>query len=669
MDNNTIIEEPEDINRLEHAYNTENQKPSSKGKINSDNIKDSLYKSLYLKTKDSKDDISEIDFMIGKMSHIGKKSHDLLYTLNPDHVNPRIETKRKENKKEKKKSTMTVPSIAALGLGGLIVSNKMDGAAENYIVNPAKKLYNKLFKKENSDKDDVDESNIFGLTESDKGILAKLQGNTNRESKILDTIVRKFSLGGIPSFVSLLFGFGPGSPILKFFFDKIKLYGQTLYDLFVKVIKKCYNFVKEAVLNPDGIVGSVVGWIGNVVHSNISLFVEREHTSAKFDRVESNPINKSGFDFAAVVHKLTFGLLGRPAADDEYSNVDSDSTNKKSSLNDLLNLKRPDASDGSASNIEFGSGNFDPGQSVSAAALASAKVYPIGNGRWASNNPILNRFIAAESMGNPKAGNKSYKGLMQMGPKEARTWGVSNIWDAQQNFEGGKKYAMYHARELEKRGIPVTALTLYLAHQQGLGGITAIWKASKGQAQLPAEIRSNMNNNGGSGKSPAEFMAYWSRRIESDHNTFATKYSGAKFLGASPQTSEKQTAKPMGDSLDNPPPEAKSQKPEESYNIVFPTSILPPEEKVSKHSKNNVQALIAKPAPTNFHKAQSTKHNTNQVPKTQSYSVNSNSSNTQNQPTYANRTESSTASINKNKSSISVWEEMLHKDLTGNMMA
>lgn len=662
VDDNTL-DEMEPANRLELAYDQENKLKGSQEKVNLSTVKDSLYKSLYVKTKYSEDKVSEIDFMMDKMTMIGEKSHDMLYHLNPEHVNPRIEKQPEEKTKKEKKSNMVLPAIGALGLGGAALTAQYSSEMKDTIVNPIKSLYEKLTGK--NDKEGGDENNIFGLTESDRQVLSKLQDGTKKEAGVLDNIVRKFSLGGIPSFASLLFGFGDKTPLMTFFFNKIKLYGQALYDLFGKIIKKSYNYVKLAMLNPIVNPASALSWIASTVTKGVDLFVEREQTSGGLYR-EANPINHAGIDLAGIVKHLTFGF-----GNIDTSDIASEDRKKgkRTSLSRMLGLETPDTEEGAsgASNVEFGSGNFDPGQSVTAGALASAKVYPIGNGRWASNNPILNRFIAAESMGDPKAGNGSYKGLMQMGPSEARTWGVSNIWDAKQNFEGGKKYAMYHARELEKRGVPVTALTLYLAHQQGLAGVTAIWKASKGQAQLPAAIRSNMNNNGGSGKSPAEFMAYWSRRIESDHNAFVTKYSGSKFLAKAPT---EETAKPQGDALDDIPymedPNSVANPEEEQQpEIIFPTSILPPEAKTAPKISNdiplnriaNTQPKVKKSKPPKA--AKHAANLTNNLAKPSQHEM----------PINTNKSENNIQHIGNVITNSSVWEQLIFKDLTGNMMA
>ena len=116
--------------------------------------------------------------------------------------------------------------------------------------------------------------------------------------------------------------------------------------------------------------------------------------------------------------------------------------------------------------------------------------------------------------------NKSgYKGLFQMGNSEFAKFSpnpTGSPLDPYNNAMAAANYMMYHAKEMKKREIPVTPENLYLAHQQGLGGITTINKAAKaGQADVMSpDIRRNMLNNppqDGKGKTsnPSEFMSRW----------------------------------------------------------------------------------------------------------------------------------------------------------------
>ena len=126
-----------------------------------------------------------------------------------------------------------------------------------------------------------------------------------------------------------------------------------------------------------------------------------------------------------------------------------------------------------------------------------------------------------ESKGDPNAKSKSgsYLGLYQMGKAEFAKHHVAgtpnNIFDPLANAMAAASYMSYHSKEMQKRGIPVNATTLYLAHQQGLGGVSSIYKAANGQGTLSAGTMANMKNNPpqderGATTNPNEFINRWS---------------------------------------------------------------------------------------------------------------------------------------------------------------
>ena len=126
-----------------------------------------------------------------------------------------------------------------------------------------------------------------------------------------------------------------------------------------------------------------------------------------------------------------------------------------------------------------------------------------------------------ESKGDPNAKSPSgkYLGLYQMGTSEFANHHVAgtpnNIFDPLANAMAAASYMSYHSKELQKRGIPVNATTLYMAHQQGLGGAASIYKAANGQGTLSAGTMANMKNNPpqderGATTNPNEFINRWS---------------------------------------------------------------------------------------------------------------------------------------------------------------
>ncbi|WP_395147142.1 D-alanyl-D-alanine carboxypeptidase family protein [Moraxella atlantae] len=148
--------------------------------------------------------------------------------------------------------------------------------------------------------------------------------------------------------------------------------------------------------------------------------------------------------------------------------------------------------------------------------IASSTIKQLPNGRWVSDNPILDKFIAVESSGNANAKNGSFKGLFQLGDK---FYNLKNPFDARENFEVAKQTLLTNKKALEQAGIPVNETTLYLAHQQGLKGFKEIWNAAQNGTQVSKKIRGHMDSNKGTGKTAKEFIDYWSERINTVYAT------------------------------------------------------------------------------------------------------------------------------------------------------
>lgn len=116
---------------------------------------------------------------------------------------------------------------------------------------------------------------------------------------------------------------------------------------------------------------------------------------------------------------------------------------------------------------------------------------------------VLRRFAYIESRYNPKAKNGSSRGLMQMQPA---AWADASkyiilppykeaVWDALQNARAGAAYINNNRKVLTRLGYtgPWDVAHMYLAHQQGAGGLLNMWKAANGQ---PSKISvANMEKN------------------------------------------------------------------------------------------------------------------------------------------------------------------------------
>lgn len=126
-----------------------------------------------------------------------------------------------------------------------------------------------------------------------------------------------------------------------------------------------------------------------------------------------------------------------------------------------------------------------------------------------------------ESNYNPRSYNElsGAKGMFQFIPSTARQYGLSNPWDPTASADAAARFAADNADGLRKAGLPVTPGTLYLAHQQGLGGAVALLRnpdARAVDALASAGINPrNITANGGTpGMTARQFAGMWDRKVE-----------------------------------------------------------------------------------------------------------------------------------------------------------
>lgn len=130
-------------------------------------------------------------------------------------------------------------------------------------------------------------------------------------------------------------------------------------------------------------------------------------------------------------------------------------------------------------------------------------------------DPTMMKAMAwIESNFNAKAHNKSSaSGVYQFVNSTAKQYGLSGKqFDPMANTQAYVKLLNDNMAGLKRYGIEVNAANLYLAHQQGLGGLKQITNEAKGYGRMDADVRRNMKNNpSGYAKddSAAEFLRGW----------------------------------------------------------------------------------------------------------------------------------------------------------------
>ena len=131
---------------------------------------------------------------------------------------------------------------------------------------------------------------------------------------------------------------------------------------------------------------------------------------------------------------------------------------------------------------------------------------------------FLQTMARIESRGNPNAVSPTgATGIFQFTRGTGTQYGLvgpgfDNRKNQRANVMAGAQLAQDNAKALKRAGLPATPAYLYLAHQQGVGGAKAITRAAMAGTEVSANIRKNMNHNGGKGLTPAQFLEKWDKK-------------------------------------------------------------------------------------------------------------------------------------------------------------
>lgn len=136
----------------------------------------------------------------------------------------------------------------------------------------------------------------------------------------------------------------------------------------------------------------------------------------------------------------------------------------------------------------------------------------------------LARTVQIESGGDPTAANASdHVGLGQFSQEAASEVGITDRKDPTQSIMGIQKYAAINAKPLTAAlGRPPTDAELYLAHQQGAGGLIKLMQNPDAPAASLIGAKAVIQNGGTQGMTSAQFVAMWTH----------------KFNGSTPQAGE-----------------------------------------------------------------------------------------------------------------------------------
>ena len=140
------------------------------------------------------------------------------------------------------------------------------------------------------------------------------------------------------------------------------------------------------------------------------------------------------------------------------------------------------------------------------------------------------KYAAMESGGNPNAISPTGAiGVFQFTGGTASDYGVKNRFDMYENIEAGLKLAANNRQRLQAKKLPVTELSLYIAHQIGAGGAREVLSvgATTPIAALSSTTRLNISRNvGGNSRTVGEYLSANSKALSSSYQTrVASVYS------------------------------------------------------------------------------------------------------------------------------------------------
>jgi hypothetical protein len=130
--------------------------------------------------------------------------------------------------------------------------------------------------------------------------------------------------------------------------------------------------------------------------------------------------------------------------------------------------------------------------------------------------------VYTESKGDPRAAahGSSAKGLFQFIDGTWKGVGKGDRFNPDDSIEAGMKFTKANMTYLRKHlGREPEPWEIYMAHQQGTGGVTALTDWANGRppsAKMQASLRRNFASNGGtSSMSPGEFLGMWKAKFSS----------------------------------------------------------------------------------------------------------------------------------------------------------
>jgi len=173
--------------------------------------------------------------------------------------------------------------------------------------------------------------------------------------------------------------------------------------------------------------------------------------------------------------------------DSEYRGKLSEGVLKSSGINYISDKNYFGNTNPTIGKVDNNYGNGNVSGEFDLNSVMNSNIYDKGNGIYYSDDPFVQYVLNKESGGraNAKSPLSSATGLFQF--TEA-TWAditkgkdFSLATDPYENFKAFKLLVKRNASILKNTGTPLTRYTMYMAHQQGAGGIANISKIASGK--------------------------------------------------------------------------------------------------------------------------------------------------------------------------------------------
>lgn len=162
---------------------------------------------------------------------------------------------------------------------------------------------------------------------------------------------------------------------------------------------------------------------------------------------------------------------------------------------------------GDIANMDFSNFNYED--------IDNANIYE-KDGLYYSDNPYVNSIIGIESGHKANAHNASgAAGVFQFMPSTAKQYKLTNAYDPNESLRAYKQLTKDNIKQMKRMGLPITPTTIYIAHQQGVGGLAKIMTALRTGSELTGSTLRNVKNNSlGGYKGLQQYYDDWEARIK-----------------------------------------------------------------------------------------------------------------------------------------------------------